>query len=84
MRHDYMGYDKMKISAVFTEKRLLRLLFLALTGVIIFYNTDMYFAHREGKISEVWYLISVILPLIVMIVGYLKIKELERQEVSTR
>ena len=79
-----MGYDKMKISAVFTEKRLLRLLFLALTGVIIFYNIDMYFAHREGKISEVWYLISVILPLIVMIVGYLKIKELERQEASTR
>lgn len=74
----------MKINAVFTEKRLLRLLSLALTGVIIFYNTDMYFAHREGKISEGWYLISVILPLVVLITGYFKIKELERQELSTR
>lgn len=74
----------MKIGTVFTEKRLLSLLFLTLTGVIIFYNIDMYFAHREGKISEGRYLISVILPLIVIIAGYFKIKELERQELSTR
>jgi len=74
----------MKIGAVFTENRLLGLLFLALTGVMIFYNTDMYLAHREGKISEGWYLISVILPLVVLISGYFKIKELERQELSTR
>jgi len=74
----------MKIVEIITEKRLLSFLFLDLAAVIIFYNDHMYFAHREGKISEGWYLISVILPLVVLISGYFKIKELERQEISTR
>jgi cytochrome c biogenesis protein CcdA len=73
-------YDKMK-TRVFAKKMILNILFLVLAVVIIFYNAGMYFAHIEGKLSIGWYFISIIVPLIVLIAGYLKVKEFERKEV---
>lgn len=44
-------------------KILITIFFLILVGAIFWYNTNVYYAHEEGKLTTGWYLIFLLVPL---------------------
>lgn len=58
---------------------ILKILGLILAGVIIWYNTNVYYAYKTGKLTEEWYLIFLIFPLLVLIMNFLIAKKLNKR-----
>ena len=53
------------------KEKILIVLGLILAGVIIWYNTSVYYAHKTGRLTEGWYLISLLLPMFVLAINFL-------------
>jgi len=59
-----------------TTKILVTILGLILAGVILWYNTSVYYAYETGKLTSEWYLIFLLIPLIqLLIINYLYYKK---------